>query len=168
MHLVSDKDPILHTPCQPFDFKKHNVTEIVNEMVEVMFSKDGIGLAGPQVGFPYNIFVMRWTDESAIGIINPMVTNVSDEKEYFLEGCLSYHGLYLNINRPKTCEVNFTTVEEKVISAKLDGIHARCFLHEYDHLQGVNFVDHVSTLKLNIAKRKQRKFTKKQNAYNKR
>jgi len=167
MHLVSDKDPILHTPCQPFDFKKHNAEQIVKEMSEIMFTNNGIGLAGPQVGFPSNVFVMKWEEQGAIGIFNPVVTSVSDTKEYFMEGCLSYPFIYLNISRPSYCSVHFTTSEQKVVSADLEGIHARCFLHEYDHLQGINFIDHVGKMKLDIAKRKRNKYLKRKNAYNK-
>ena len=161
MQLVAENDPVLHQPTKPFVFSEHDAVKIVNDMAQLMFEEHGIGLAGPQVGFPYSVFVMKWMDDSAIGIFNPVITKLDENTEKFTEGCLSFPYIALNVTRPSTCTVSFTTSEEKIISAELTGIHARCFLHEYDHLQGINFQKHVSNLQLDIAKRKRNKILKK-------
>ena len=73
------------------------------------------------------------------------------------EGCLSHIGLLLNIRRPKKLVAKFLDIEENECILEFSGIDARCFLHEYDHLQGIEFTDRVSKLKLDMAKKKQRK-----------
>ena len=75
----------------------------------------------------------------------------------FKEGCLSYPGLWLNIKRPKKIIAEWQSSKGDTITAELDGLIARCFQHEYDHLDGVCFVDKVSQMKLQLAMKKLRK-----------
>ena len=85
---------------------------------------------------------------------------VDSESVLGKEGCLSHLGLLLNIRRPKTLVAKFLDIDAKECIIEFSGIDARCFLHEYDHLQGIEFTDRVSKLKLNMAKKKQRKLIK--------
>lgn len=165
MQLVQPNDPVLYQATKFFDFSEHNATEVVEKMAEIMFKEHGIGLAGPQVGFPYSVFVMQWTDNNAIGVFNPVIKDKSNNIVKSAEGCLSFPFLMLTIPRPESCSVQFTTSEQKIIEADLTGIHARCFLHEYDHLHGKVFQSYVSNLSLNIARRKRNKFFKKTKKY---
>ena len=165
MQLVAQNNPVLYRSTQPFDFNKHDAKKIAEQMTQLMFEQHGIGLAGPQVGFPYSVFVMQWMDNSAIGIFNPVIKNKSTKIVKGQEGCLSFPYIILNIARPETCNVMFTSSEGKLIEADLTGIHARCFQHEYDHLQGKNFQSYVSNLQLDIAKRKRNKLLKKAKIY---
>ena len=165
MQLVAQNNPVLYQSTKSFNFEEHNATQVAEEMTQIMFEQHGIGLAGPQVGFPYSVFVMQWMDNSAIGIFNPVIKSKSTKIIKAQEGCLSFPYIMLNITRPESCSVIFTSSEGKLIEADLTGIHARCFQHEYDHLQGKNFQSYVSNLQLDIAKRKRNKLLKKAKIY---
>ena len=129
-----------------------------------MMAKNGLGLAANQVGLDAQIFVMRPTAHAEItkpfAVINPEIIEVSNEVIETKEGCLSHIGLILTIKRPKNIVVQFLDIDAKECIIELSGIDARCFLHEYDHLNGVEFTDRVSKLKVSMAKKKQRKLIK--------
>ena len=93
-------------------------------------------------------------------VINPVILEVSDSTVLGPEGCLSYPGLVLNVKRPTKLVVQFLDIDAKECILELSDIDARCFLHEYDHLHGINFTDRVSKLKLDMAKKKQKKLIK--------
>jgi peptide deformylase len=122
-----------------------------------MRENDGLGLASPQVGLPYRAFVMR--AENIIGVFNPKIVDASSEMVYLEEGCLSYPNLWVKIKRPKKIKVRFTNPDGQTETRVFDGMSARVFQHELDHLDGVCFIDRVSKLKLELALKKQRKNT---------
>jgi peptide deformylase len=93
-------------------------------------------------------------------VINPVILEISDETVTGKEGCLSHIGLILNVNRPKRLVAQFLDIDAKECILEFSGIDARCFLHEYDHLQGIEFTDRTSKLKLSMAKKKQKKLIK--------
>jgi peptide deformylase len=93
-------------------------------------------------------------------VINPVIMKVDSDTVLGKEGCLSHLGLLLNIRRPKTLVAKFLDIDAKECILEFSGIDARCFLHEYDHLQGIEFTDRVSKLKLDMAKKKQKKLIK--------
>ena len=76
------------------------------------------------------------------------------------EGCLSFPGLYFKVKRPSVVSVQYLDIEQKECIIKLEGLHARVFLHEYDHLQGITFDQRISKLRLEMAKKKQEKLLK--------
>ncbi|MCH7589864.1 peptide deformylase [PVC group bacterium] len=94
--------------------------------------------------------------------INPVILGKSSDKEKIDERCLSFPGLRLTVSRPKSVIVEYQDPTGKTISAELEGMEARCFLHELDHLNGVTFDKKVSSLVLNMAIRRQRKTQKKE------
>ena len=126
-----------------------------------MMAQNGIGLSANQVGLDAQIFVMRPIEHPEIkkpfAIINPTILEVSEEKFNGPEGCLSYPGLVLHVNRPIKIVTQFLDLEGKECIIEFSGIDARCFLHEFDHLNGVCFTDRVSKLKLDMAKKKLKK-----------
>jgi peptide deformylase len=137
---------------------------VSGEMCQIMMAKNGIGLAANQVGVDAQIFVMRPTQHAEVtkpfAVINPIILEVSNEIEAGKEGCLSHIGLVLNISRPKSLVTQFLDIDGKECILELSGIDARCFLHEYDHLQGIEFTGRTSKLKLSMAKKKQKKLIK--------
>ena len=93
-------------------------------------------------------------------VINPVILEISNDTITSKEGCLSHIGLVLNIKRPKSLVAQFLDIDAKECILEFSGVDARCFLHEYDHLQGIEFTNRTSKLKLNMAKKKQKKLIK--------
>lgn len=160
--LVEPKHPALHSPANidPFsidvDWKERE-----EQMFDLMRTRHGIGLASPQIGNSYNMFVMHMEGSGNIGIYNPEIIEVSDEKVNMEEGCLTFPLLYFYVSRPEKCKVKYTLNDGKTIVENwLDGINARCFQHEFEHLQGKLYLDHASELKLQRAMKKREKYFK--------
>jgi peptide deformylase len=164
MKLIKSPNEFLSKVAEPFDFDSMDAKQVSGEMCQVMMAKNGIGLAANQVGVDAQIFVMRPTQHAEVtkpfAVINPIILEVSNEIEAGKEGCLSHIGLVLNISRPKSLVTQFLDIDGKECILELSGIDARCFLHEYDHLQGIEFTSRTSKLKLSMAKKKQRKLIK--------
>jgi peptide deformylase len=93
-------------------------------------------------------------------VINPVIQEASTDLVLMEEGCLSFPKLYLKILRPNTIVVKYIDSDQKECIIKLDRINARIFLHEFDHLYGINFIDRVSKLKLDMALKKQQRLLK--------
>jgi peptide deformylase len=165
MELIYAPSDWLQKKVQPFDFDKTNAVETAQKMVDIMGNSRGIGLSANQVGLDAQIFVMQPTRHKEIkdpfAVINPVVQKISEETSLEYEGCLSYPNLILKISRPSKLVASFLDADAKECIIELDGYDARCFLHEYDHLQGIDFTDRVSKLKLDMAKKKKEKLEKR-------
>ena len=161
MKLLKENDPFLNSPTSTVeDFSA--VKDAIYEMVGIMIDNNGIGLSANQVGLDKSFFVMGSEDDGYLTIINPEIKTVSDEKISISEGCLSFPDLYIHIVRPKEIVTKFIDLEgHKQDDIKFDGMAARVFLHEYDHLQGITFNNRVSAMKLKMAKNKRKKFIKR-------
>jgi peptide deformylase len=158
LNLVRDPDPILKQKAEPWDFATHvNATTIEREMLEIMKSFNGIGLAGNQVGLLRRIFVMKLTDGREMGFFNPTILLGDDNKQEDTEGCLSFPNLWLKIPRHNKITAMYLDNTGKQCIIELEGLDSRCFQHELDHLDGITFTEYVSDLKLSIARKKQRK-----------
>lgn len=160
MQLIMSPNPWLEKKVASFDFDKLDANSIANDMISTMLRESGIGLAANQVGLDAQIFVMKpylLEDKSPLVIINPTLEAVSVNMLSEVEGCLSHPGLFLKIKRPRAIVANYLDINGKECKIKLFDFDARCFLHEYDHLQGIEFTDRVSKLKLTMAKKKQHK-----------
>jgi peptide deformylase len=135
--------------------------KLEKDLCEFMQKNMGIGLAANQIGLTKNVFAIGSENiqgfPKPFAVFNPKIISFSTETELFKEGCLSFPGLWLNIKRPKTIQVEYQNSRGDVIEAEIDGLIARCFQHEYDHLKGVCFVDIVSPMKLQLAMQKLRK-----------
>ena len=94
---------------------------------------------------------MGTDDENRKNIFNPQVISVSKETELAKEGCLSYPGLWLSVKRPKEVTLSYQTVDGTHVVETFIGLQARIDQHEFDHMEGLNFSDHVSQLKLDMA-----------------
>jgi peptide deformylase len=170
MKLVKAPDVMLETAVQRFDLGNIHPAPIVLDMIDLMEKEGGMGLSANQVGFNGQIFVMKtYLNKqfgSPIAVINPIIKGLSKEIEEGVEGCLSHPGLLLKVKRPISCLVEFETLTDDGknvihVEAKFDDIDARIFLHEYDHLHGIQFIDRVSKLKLKLAEKKKLKKEKR-------
>lgn len=167
MNLIMAPDPWLEKVVKPFDFDSLDSVQTSGEMAKIMMENNGIGLAANQVGLDAQIFVMRPLNHAEVtkpfAVINPIILEVSEEKETRPEGCLSYPGLVLQVARPTRLVAQFLDISAKECILEFSGIDARCFLHEYDHLQGIEFTHRVSQLKLQMARKKLEKQKRKHN-----
>ncbi len=163
MKLIKSPNTWLQKTVDPFDFNTLDAKEVSENMIALMTQEGGIGLSANQVGINAQIFVMKphlLEDNSPLTVINPTIDKVSINSELMPEGCLSHPDLFLKVTRPKGLVVKFLDIDAKECIMELYDLDARCFLHEYDHLQGIEFTNRVSRLKLDMAKKKQTKIRK--------
>jgi len=166
MNLIKSPHPFLEKQVKAFDFDNLDAETIAREMTQIMLEEGGIGLSANQVALDAQIFVMKpylAEVKTPFAVINPEILRISEEQEIMPEGCLSHPDLYLTVKRPRTIIAKFLDTDKNECIIELNDIDARCFLHEYDHLYGIEFTDRVSKLKLDRAKKKQNKMRKKQN-----
>lgn len=158
MKLLKEDDPILKQPAENWDFKNHvNAAVIEREMLETMNASGGIGLAANQVGLLRRVFVMKLANGLEIGCFNPWIMFGDNDQIEDNEGCLSFPNLWLKVKRHNKITASYLDNTGKQCIIELEGLDARCFQHELDHLNGVTFTEYVSDLKLNMARKKQRK-----------
>lgn len=162
--LVEPKHRVMNRPANvdPFYNKEIDWRHREQDLIALMNINHGLGLAAPQIGSGCSMFVMKHSHLGDIGIYNPEIVKYSDEQVTWQEGCLSFPMLFLNVKRPEEITVRYTKSDgDTRIEVKMDGRDARIFLHEYDHLQGILFLDKVSLLKINRAKEQRNKLLKK-------
>lgn len=137
-----------------------SMTKLVRRLKMTMKLYSGLGLAANQCAVKERVFVIG-TDQFQMACINPKVLRSSEEIVKDTEGCLSFPAFFLSIPRPKWIEVEFTDENGQRKQTRLEGLTARCFLHELEHLNGVKFTSHVGSVAMLQAKRKQEKLIKK-------
>lgn len=154
--LLNEDDQLLRQAGEPYDFiKDGDPTELVKAMTKVMFENNGIGLAAPQVGVMKRLFIMGNSDKLFV-CINP--TLISGGETYRdLEGCLSFPNLWLHVNRYKQIQANYQDIQGNTVETTLEGLIARVYQHELDHLDGVCFDTRVGPVTLDLAKRRRKR-----------
>ena len=159
MNLIYYPNSFLEKQVKAFDIENPPVDpkELKANMVEIMLNNNGIGLAANQVEFDGQVFVMGDKEDNATICINPQILQHTEETVQDIEGCLSFPGIYVNVTRPKEILAEWYDENLEKQTVKVSGYSAKCFLHEWDHLQGVTFKDRVSKLKWNMALKKARK-----------
>ena len=162
MNLIYYPNKFLDKQVKPFNLDNPPVDpkELKDNMVDIMLSNNGIGLAANQVEFDGQVFVMGDKENNTTILINPQILQHTQETVQDMEGCLSFPGIYVKVTRPKDILAEWYDENLEKQTAKIDGYTAKCFLHEWDHLQGVTFKDRVSKLKWNMAEKKARKMLK--------
>lgn len=151
MELIKFTDPALRKVPETFDFETGNAKELADTLWEESRRLRGLGLSANQVGIDSKVFVMGSDDTNRKNVFNPHVISVSKETELAREGCLSYPGLWLSVKRPKEVTLSYQTVDGTHVVETFIGLQARIAQHEFDHMEGLNFSDHVSQLKLDMA-----------------
>jgi peptide deformylase len=148
-------------PDFDFDNPIMDPFKLEEELIKTMAKENGIGLAAPQVGIQTRAFAIYCRNLADVYtpfvVFNPKIILYSNEEESGEEGCLSFPGLYFHVKRPKKILVEFFDRFKNKLTITLEGIDARCFQHELDHLDGVCFTSKVSKFKLDRALAKQRK-----------
>lgn len=129
------------------------MTNLVERLKMTMKKFGGIGLSANQCGVAARVFVIG-TDDFQMVCINPKVIEKSNSAVRENEGCLSYPGMYLKIARPSWIEVEYLDENGQLHQETLNGVTARCFLHELDHMNGVRYIQHVGPVAIRMAKKK--------------
>jgi peptide deformylase len=160
--LFDENHPMLKIPIPEYTQPLPNpiMTNLVKRLTMTRKLYGGIGLSANQCGVFERVFVIG-TDHFDLACINPKLIEASVDVLKMDEGCLSYPGLCVKIDRPIWVQVEFTDEKGQTKQTRLDGLSARCFLHELDHMNGKRFIEYVGPVALQIAKRKQEKMLKK-------
>jgi peptide deformylase len=158
--LVTYPDPRLKIASEPVAALTDDVRQLVQDMLDTMYAKGGIGLAAVQVGHLKRILVMdvdqdeRGVPVKSLVLINPEIIWESDEISVYKEGCLSFPGQYADVERPDRVRVRFMDQQGKMQELEADELLATCLQHEMDHLNGITFTDHLSRMKRDMIHRK--------------
>ena len=163
-NIIIAPDPRLKKVCLPVDNIDEETAILMTDMLETMYAAPGVGLAAPQVGVHKRIIVVDTArgDESPAPhmIANPEILWSSDETKIHEEGCLSLPTYYEELVRPDRIKVRYINEKNETRELEVEGLLSVVIQHEMDHLDGVLFVDHISSLKRGIILRKLKK-TKK-------
>ncbi len=154
-------NPVLREVAKDIQPDYPHLKELIADMYETMYASDGVGLAAPQIGLSIRIFVI-----DAVGMaedypeakdfkkvfINPHITNEEGEEWYYNEGCLSVPFIREDVSRKSTIIIQYMVEEFKPHTDVYDGIKARIVQHEYDHLEGILFIDKISLIRKRMIK----------------
>lgn len=174
LHISTVGDKILREKAKPVTEFNEELKELANNMAETMRAADGLGIAGPQVGVSLRIFVIDFgyldfvkAEESGekpksaefrpVAFINPEITEKEGNITYG-EGCLSVPRYNADVERAETIVCKYFDVEGNPQEIRVSGLAAVAIQHENDHLDGVLFIDKISSLKRGIALKKVKKF----------
>jgi peptide deformylase len=137
---------LLRRPALPITAFDEELRAIVAGMFERMYASKGVGLAAPQVGLKKRILVLNSSGEAKDErvLVNPRILERSGPPTLFEEGCLSFPGIYAEVERPGTCRVQAFRVDGTSFEETFGGFPSRIVQHEYDHLEGVLLVDRMS------------------------
>lgn len=161
LNILVAPHPVLKQKAKPVEKVDARVAKLMDDMVETMYAANGIGLAAPQVGVLERVIVIdvheKGEPPNPIRLANPEIVWSSDDKRLYEEGCLSVPEQYSEVTRPKAVRVRYLDEQNEIREIEADGMLATCLQHEIDHLNGVLFVDYLSSLKRGIILRKVQK-----------
>ena len=156
--ILTAPDPRLKIRARPVAAVDDGVRKLMADMLETMYAAPGIGLAAPQVGAARRVIVVDCAREGdppePLKLANPEILWRSDELLTVNEGCLSLPEHYADVERPAQIRLRYLDEQNEIRELAAEGLLATCIQHEIDHLDGVLFVDHISSLKRNIILRK--------------
>jgi len=162
--IITVPNETLKKISEPIEKVGVNEKKLVNDLFETMYKSKGIGLAAVQVGILKRILVIDVSNKNEkrepLSFINPVIKKISDETSIYEEGCLSIPDTFIEIERPKTCEVEYIDLNGKMKTLKCDGLLSTCLQHEINHLDGKLIIDHLSKLKRDIIIKKISKIKK--------
>jgi len=164
--IITAPDPRLKVKCTPVDAVDSEVRQLMDDMLETMYLAPGIGLAAPQVGVTKRILVVDCSPKDGpaepIRMANPEIVWQSETLCLYEEGCLSLPEQYAEVERPDKVRVRYRDENDMEQELEAEGLLATCVQHEIDHLDGVIFVDHISSLKRRMILRRLQKLKRQQ------
>lgn len=159
-NLRYDGDEILTKKCKQIEIIDDKIKELANDMLETMYSYDGIGLAACQVGVLKRLVVydVTYIDEKKgkkpVVLINPIITSRSKSMVVVEEGCLSFPDVFENVERHEKVTIEYLDLEGKKCVKNAKGMEAICIQHELDHLDGIVFLDRTGKPRIKVDKKK--------------
>lgn len=175
--ILSYGAPVLRKEGEDFA-ENTSLVELIDDMFETMYAASGVGLAGPQIGISKRIFIVdgspfaepdenKEIDDELLALkdfkkvfINPIIEKESGELWSFSEGCLSIPGIREEVERKSAIKISYYDENWNLKEESYDGIAARIIQHEYDHIEGILFTDHLNPLKRRLLKRKLEEISK--------
>ena len=149
--IITEPNKLLRQISKPISQVGKEEQKLMDDMLDTMYSANGIGLAAIQIGVPKRIIVMDLSkDENKKEpryFVNPVIKDKDISKSTYEEGCLSVPNQFAEIDRPKKCVVEYLDYYGKKKILKAEGLLATCIQHEMDHLEGILFIDYLSKLK---------------------
>ena len=153
-HIITVPDEMLKKISDPVEKVGVNEKKLIKDLFETMYQSKGIGLAAVQVGILKRILVIdvstKDEKKKPLSFINPIIKKISDETAIYEEGCLSIPDTFIEIERPRICEVEYIDIDGKIKNLKCDGLLSTCIQHEINHLDGKLIIDHLSKLKRDL------------------
>lgn len=167
LSIITAPDPRLKAKCEPVVAVDDTIAKLMGDMLDTMYLAPGIGLAAPQVGVTKRVIVVDISPKDGprepMRMANPEIVWQGEERVTYEEGCLSLPEQYADVERPAKVRVRYINEENAPCEVEVEGLLATCIQHEMDHLDGIIFVDHISSLKRRMILRKLAK-AKKLNA----
>jgi peptide deformylase len=170
LQTITAPDPILRQKSQPVASVTDEIRKLMNDMLETMYSDNGVGLSAIQVGVPKNVIVIDLQDDDdnserakdlyPLYMANTEIVERSSELNVAIEGCLSLPEQRVEVARSANIKVKFVDYNNNPKELKADGWLARVIQHEADHLDGKLLIDYLSTMKKDVALRKLNKIKK--------
>jgi len=161
LDIITAPDPRLKDVCSPVADVDDDVRQLMADMLETMYAAPGIGLSAPQVGHLRRVIVAdvarRDEDPQPIKMANPEIVEASTDIAANEEGCLSFPDQYSEVSRPDWVKIRFLNELGQPQDLHAEGLLAICLQHEIDHLDGIVFVDHLTSLKRGMILRKMKK-----------
>jgi len=165
--IVIWPDPVLKEVAKPVDRVDDGIRRLLDDMAETMYAADGVGLAAPQIAVLKRVIVIdtspRQEGQKLIHLVNPEIVKTEGETTY-TEGCLSIPGEAEDVERAAKVWVRAHGRDGKQFELECEGLLAIAVQHEYDHLQGTLFVDHLSSLKRELIRKRMKKLKAEQQA----
>lgn len=169
--ILSYGAPVLRKECEDFD-ENTPLENLISDMYDTMYAASGVGLAGPQIGIGKRIFIVdgspfaesedgEQVDDELLALkgfkkvfINPIIEEESGDLWPFAEGCLSIPGIREDVERKSNIKISYFNENWQFREESYQGISARIIQHEYDHIEGILFTDHLKPLKKRLLKGK--------------
>jgi peptide deformylase len=168
LDIVIAPAPVLAAKAEPVAKVDSSIKKLMDDMLETMYDAPGVGLAAPQIGVSKRVIVIDITvsrstpesEKSPLCLANPVIISKSEDHCIDEEGCLSAPDLFADVERSCEVEIEYLDYNGKKQSLKADGLLAVCIQHEIDHLDGIMFYEHISSLRRNMIVRKLKKLQK--------
>jgi len=149
--ILTEPNKLLRQISKPVEKVGDEERKLMDDMLETMYSSNGIGLAAIQIGIAKRIIVLDISKEpetkSPMYFVNPVIINKNNEKTTYEEGCLSVPNQFAEIERPNKCQIDYLDYNGMKKNLQAEGLLATCIQHEMDHLEGILFIDYLSKLK---------------------
>ena len=165
--IVAYGDPVLREKCKEITNDYPDLEQLLKDMFETLYESQGVGLAAPQIGRAIRLFIVDtapFADDEDLGneevanfkkiFINATMVDETGEEWKFNEGCLSIPRIREDVSRHSDIEIEYYDEKFELKREKYSGIIARVIQHEYDHIEGILFTDHLSSLKKKLVKGK--------------